>query len=86
MAIRFTHEVFGTQFHPEADAAGMLHYFQMPEKQQQVIEAHGIEKYYSMLDHLNDPDKILLTESVIIPTFLRTSYAALMQQTAAELV
>lgn len=86
MAIRFTTEVFGTQFHPEADAAGMLHYFQMPEKQQQVIAAHGIEKYYSMLDHLNDPDKILLTESVIIPTFLRSSYAALLQQTAAELV
>ncbi|OZI09281.1 GMP synthase [Siphonobacter sp. BAB-5385] len=74
MAVRFSREVFGTQFHPEADAVGMLRYFQQPEKQKQVIDEHGYEKYQNMVDHLNDPDKILLTESVIIPTFLRDAY------------
>jgi GMP synthase-like glutamine amidotransferase len=28
MAIRFSKEVFGTQFHPEADGEGMLRYLQ----------------------------------------------------------
>lgn len=32
MAIRFDDAFFGTQFHPEADAEGMLRYFQQEEK------------------------------------------------------
>lgn len=71
MGIRFSPEVFGTQFHPEADAEGMLRYFLTEEKRRQVIENHGEAKYHEMVEHLNDPDKILLTESVIIPSFLR---------------
>jgi homoserine O-succinyltransferase/O-acetyltransferase len=71
MAVRFTDEIFGTQFHPEADALGMLHYFSKDEKREAVIENYGIDKLNDMIEHLNDPDKILLTESVIIPSFLR---------------
>ncbi|MCB9082116.1 MAG: GMP synthase [Lewinellaceae bacterium] len=70
MAIRFSDEVFGTQFHPEADAEGMLHYFQQEEKRQIVIEHHGEAKYFEMIDRLDDPDKIMLTEAVILPGFL----------------
>lgn len=71
MAIRFSDEVFGTQFHPEADAEGMLHYFQQEDKMLAVIKEYGAEKYESMIDHLEDEDKIMLTESVIIPKFLK---------------
>ena len=77
MAIRFTPEVFGTQFHPEADAEGMLRYFEKPEKREQVIAVHGEDKYQEMVEHLNDPDKILLTESAIIPSFLRHAHEVL---------
>ncbi len=70
MAIRFSQEVFGTQFHPEADSEGMTRYFLQEEKRMAVINEYGLEKYESMIDHLDDPDKIMLTESVIIPTFL----------------
>jgi GMP synthase-like glutamine amidotransferase len=73
MAIRFSNEIFGTQFHPEADAEGMLRYFLKEDKKQNVIKNHGEEKYQSMINHLNDPDKILLTESVILPTFLNVA-------------
>lgn len=73
MAIRFSPEVFGTQFHPEADAEGMLRYFQTEEKRQQVIQNYGEVKYLDMVEHLNDPDKILLTESVLIPSFLHAA-------------
>jgi len=74
MAIRFTEEIFGTQFHPEADAEGMYRHFQKEEKKKAVIENFGEEKFLNMLESLEDPDKIMLTESVIIPTFLEIAF------------
>ncbi len=70
MAIRFNEYMIGTQFHPEADAVGMTMYLQREDKKQTVIENHGFDKWKSMIDHLNDPDKILLTYSHVIPNFL----------------
>ena len=74
MAIRFSEEIFGTQFHPEADGIGMLKYLSGEEKKKVVIKTHGLEKYNDMIDKLDDPDKILLTESIIIPKFLKNAY------------
>lgn len=76
MAVRFSNEIFGTQFHPEADSAGMLRYFLTDEKRNQIIENHGEEKYNEMVASLQDPDKIQFTESVIIPSFLRQAIQA----------
>lgn len=70
MAVRFNDYFFGTQFHPEADAIGMSMYLQREDKKKAVIENHGEEKWQSMIDQLNDPDKILYTYSKIIPNFL----------------
>jgi GMP synthase-like glutamine amidotransferase len=73
MGIRFTEHMIGTQFHPEADAIGMSMYLQTEEKKKTVIESHGYEKWESMIEHLNDPDKILWTYSHILPNFLNES-------------
>jgi GMP synthase-like glutamine amidotransferase len=70
MAIRFNPYMVGTQFHPEADAPGMLRYLQREDKKINVIEQHGIAKWQSMVEQLNDPDKIMLTYSKILPNFL----------------
>lgn len=70
MAIRFSAYFFGTQFHPEADAVGMSIYLQEEKKKKQVIGDLGEDKYYSMLKQLHDPDKIMLTQNIIIPAFL----------------
>lgn len=70
MGIRFNEHMIGTQFHPEADAIGMTMYLQREDKKKTVIENHGFEKWQSMIEHLNDPDKILWTYSHIIPNFL----------------
>ncbi len=70
MAIRFSDCMIGTQFHPEADAIGMSMYLQTEEKKKTVIESHGFDKWESMIEHLNDPDKILWTYSHILPNFL----------------
>jgi GMP synthase-like glutamine amidotransferase len=70
MAIRFNEHMIGTQFHPEADAIGMSLYLQTEEKKKTVIENYGLEKWQSMIDHLNDPEKIMWTYSHILPNFL----------------
>src|SRR5437868_12996470 len=71
MAIRFTDEIFGTQFHPEADPLGMTHYLLRADKQEHIVRHHGIEKYDEMLLHLNDNDKLKRTQQTILPGFLR---------------
>jgi homoserine O-succinyltransferase len=73
MAIRFNENMVGTQFHPEADAIGMTMYLQRDDKKSMVIENYGRKKWESMIDHLNDPDKILWTYSHVIPNFLQTA-------------
>jgi len=70
MAMRFNDYFIGTQFHPEADAIGMSMYLQTDEKKKTVVENHSLEKWKSMIEHLNDPDKILWTNAHILPNFL----------------
>lgn len=70
MAIRFSENFFGTQFHPEADAVGMRLQLQTPNKKQNVITNFGEEKWQSMIDQLQDPDKIMFTYNHIFPKFL----------------
>jgi GMP synthase-like glutamine amidotransferase len=70
MAIRFNENMIGTQFHPEADAIGMSLHLQTEEKKKTVIQNHGIEKWQSMISHLNDPEKIMWTYAHILPNFL----------------
>ena len=70
MGLRFNEYMIGTQFHPEADASGMSIHLQTEEKRQTVIENYGEEKLISMLEHLEDPDKIMWTHSHILPNFL----------------
>ncbi len=73
MSIRFTDEVFGTQYHPEADAEGMRKNFMLEERRKQLIDTHGKDKYEMTIRQLYDPDKILLTHSIILPRFLESS-------------
>ena len=70
MGIRFNRYMIGTQFHPEADAIGMSMYLQTEEKKKTVIDNHGLEKWQSMLEQLNDPDKIMWTYAQVLPNFL----------------
>ncbi|HEV7331348.1 MAG TPA: GMP synthase [Flavisolibacter sp.] len=82
MGIRFNDYMVGTQFHPEADAIGMSMYLQREDKKQTVIENHGEEKWSSMIEQLNDPDKIMWTYAHVLPNFLNES----VKQVKPELV
>ena len=77
MAIRFNENMIGTQFHPEADAFGMTLYLQTEEKKKTEIDNYGYEKWQSMINHLNDPEKIMWTYSHILPNFLFQAIEAL---------
>ncbi|MCG8331023.1 MAG: homoserine O-succinyltransferase [Chitinophagales bacterium] len=70
MAVRFSEDFFGVQFHPEADPGGMLEHFTKPGRRDAIVDEHGREKYLRMIEHLNDSDKIGLTHEVILPMFL----------------
>jgi homoserine O-succinyltransferase len=78
MGIRFNEFMIGTQFHPEADAPGMSMYLQTEEKRKTVIESHGEDKLHSMLEHLNDPDKIMWTHNHVLPNFLNQAIEQLL--------
>ncbi|GAB3495346.1 hypothetical protein GCM10027341_12560 [Spirosoma knui] len=80
MAIRFSDEIVGTQFHPEADNEGMLRYFLTDEKRNHIVLNFGQEKYNDMVAYLQDPTKIALTSSVILPGFLRQAIRSLSQE------
>ncbi len=71
MAIRFSDEIFGTQFHPEADPKGMLENLKIDKNRVAMIENYGVEKYLETIDRMDDPDKIVLTQSQILPKFLQ---------------
>jgi homoserine O-succinyltransferase/O-acetyltransferase len=48
----------------------MSMYLQREDKKKTVIDNHGEEKWQSMIDHLNDPDKIRYTYTHLLPNFL----------------
>ena len=79
MSIRFSNEIIGTQFHPEADPVGMKMYLLQDEKKEAIIGMHGEQKYLDMLNSLDDPARIVLTQSVILPNFLKKAIGNLQE-------
>lgn len=76
MAIRFTNEIIGTQFHPEADPVGMKMYLLKDEKKSSIVENHGEDKYQDMLESLDHPERIRFTQRILIPNFLNEAVNA----------
>ncbi len=70
MAIRFSDEIIGTQFHPEADPTSFLQHLKKPVVREKIIELKGKAKYRTMLENLVDEDKIYRTNETFIPNFL----------------
>lgn len=73
MAVRFSDEIFGTQFHPEADPIGFIKNLEDPKNKEAMVETFGMEKYLETIDRMDDDDKIVLTRAQIIPRFLQSA-------------
>jgi GMP synthase-like glutamine amidotransferase len=73
MAVRFSPEMIGTQFHPEADPQGMRSYFSEADRINAVMDEYGEAKYFQMVEDLKDPAKIHRTHKTVLPMFLYKS-------------
>lgn len=73
MSVRISDEIAGTQFHPEADPESMIFHLKQPERKEHVVKLYSEEKYFEMIDLLEQPDKIKLTRKTVIPEFLRSA-------------
>ncbi len=72
-AVIISNEIFGTQFHPEADPESMLYHLRQEERKNFLVNRYGESKYFEMIALLEDPDKIKLTRKTVIPTFLNNA-------------
>jgi homoserine O-succinyltransferase/O-acetyltransferase len=82
MAVRFSDEFIGTQFHPEADPIGMRIHFEKVEVRENVIKSFSQEKYDSMMIHIDDPDKIELTHNTVLPLFIENAMDSIFEKNA----
>ena len=78
MAVRFSPEMIGTQFHPEANPEGLLAYFMEAERKQAIVDEHGESRYNRMIRDLANPLKIQRTFDTIIPNFIENAVEQLM--------
>ena len=79
MAVRFSEEFVGTQFHPEADPLSMKAHFLAEENRRKVITNFGEEKYKTMMEKMDDPEKLMLTYNTILPKFIKNAIHQLSQ-------
>lgn len=71
MAVRFSDEIFGTQFHPEANPESLIENLKDDKNREAMIENFGMKKYLEIMDRIDDEDKIILTRNQILPRFLQ---------------
>jgi GMP synthase-like glutamine amidotransferase len=79
MAVRFSDEFVGTQFHPEADPVSMEIHFALEENKNAIVRNFGEEKYVQMMDRIDDPDKIIMTYGTILPKFIKNAISSIKQ-------
>lgn len=70
MSVRFSKEIVGTQFHPEADPDSLKDYLYKEQKKQAIISRYGEEKYRDMLLHIDHPQYSLRPQLSVLPNFL----------------
>lgn len=78
MAIRFTNEIFGTQFHPEADSEDVMCRLVDENYKQILIDKIGIDNYKEVLKQADEEENLERTQSQIIPEFLKNAYQNLL--------
>lgn len=77
MAVRFSPEFVGTQYHPEADPEGMKIHFSKPENKAIVVKNHSLQKYTNMMKSLADPERVEKTYHSVIPGFIEDAIVKL---------
>jgi len=77
MAVRFSTEIVGTQFHPEADPYGTKKHFENEATRKVVIENYSEKRYLKMMEGLENPEMLEDTHLKLIPGFIKRSLVKL---------
>lgn len=85
MAVRFSNEFVGTQFHPEANAQVMTKHLSKTENREKIIHNFGQRKYNKMMKLLAQPETIAATQEAIIPAFIENAIQQLTVVTSNNL-
>lgn len=75
MAIKFSDNMYGVQFHPEADLEELKIYFNEASTKEAIIKEFSIEKWERILDHLDEQSPITKTHKHLMPNFLDKAIA-----------
>jgi GMP synthase-like glutamine amidotransferase len=78
MAVRFSDEMYGTQFHPEAHPDGMVYYLNRADKRDMILSRYGKEVYDTMMHNALDPGRLTATRDHILPGFIRSAADSVM--------
>ena len=70
LVFRFSNNIEGTQFHPEADRDGAMAWLVRPEQTAAAVLAYGELTYARMLKSLDDPSRLVRTFERFIPGWL----------------
>lgn len=70
MAIKFSNNIYGVQFHPEGEKDVLLNFFNEAEIKNNIIEKFGEPKWDIIIGKINDPEKLPKTYAHFIPNFL----------------
>ena len=70
MAIKFSKNMYGVQFHPEADLNELCAYFEDPSTKETILKEFSEEKWINIMDHLGNDSPINKTHKHLIPNFL----------------
>lgn len=70
MAVRFSPEIIGVQFHPEADVKGMKAIISRESVQAEIAKVFGSKKLGEINSLLDDPDTIEKMHQTMLPKFL----------------
>jgi homoserine O-succinyltransferase len=80
MGIRFSDEMVGTQFHPEADPVGFLSHLKKADVREEIIALKGKASYLMMLENVVEEHTIYKTNETLIPNFLKRSIRKIREQ------
>ncbi len=76
-AFEFAPGIVGTQFHPEADRAGVMAWVNRPATATEVTQAYGEAVYKRMVKTMDDPHRVARTFAFVIPGWLTERFNAL---------
>lgn len=74
LGLHFAPGIQGTQFHPEADRAGVVAWINRPDHAAAVQDAYGESLYEKMLQTLADPTRLARTYALMIPGWLQRRF------------